>query len=413
MYFKSAIILFLCSSIAYGQGPWQKNDYVTVVSHKNLDAGRFNSPRPITSLAIYYSEGDISTSSISVDGEVYQLSKDNHWEGELNSSNLLIFETPVISFEFNPGKLNLEEVEIHLIHSPVLAKRVAQKPDSVLCDEPYSIDQEDWRAGLPAPSYSRVFTATKHIIIHHAASSNSLTDYENVVRNIYLFHTQDRGWSDIGYNYVIAQDGTIFKGRDPGSGTQDLVRGAHFCGANSNTTGICILGNLSEVPVTEEARSSLIDLLNWKTLKDELDPLGTGSHSLNANLKIISGHRDGCSTECPGNLFYPELTDIRTYVNARNETCLNPPEPEPEEPVVQEINIGPNPVNELLSVYIPDPYFESNFELIDLQGKYVNVPFERFNDERVILNVSHLNPGLYLLSFKNDEQAFLTKVIVQ
>ena len=66
-------------------------------------------------------------------------------------------------------------------------------------------------------------------MVHHSAGSNTNSNYTQVVRDIYLYHTQVNGcWSDIGYNYLVAQDGSIYNGRDPGALEQDDVLGRSF-----------------------------------------------------------------------------------------------------------------------------------------------------------------------------------------
>ncbi len=56
------------------------------------------------------------------------------------------------------------------------------------------------------------------------------------VREIKRWHVQDRGWSDIGYHFLIDRDGTVAKGRD-------IARdGAHVQGRNKGTIGIALFG---------------------------------------------------------------------------------------------------------------------------------------------------------------------------
>lgn len=97
------------------------------------------------------------------------------------------------------------------------------------------------------------------IIIHCSAS-----EFGNAQR-IREWHLE-RGWSDIGYHYVInngkvfkddkinqrVQDGFIEKGRD------DSTVGAHTQGQNSNSIGICLIGNKD---FTKEQFDSLDTLL--------------------------------------------------------------------------------------------------------------------------------------------------------
>jgi len=50
------------------------------------------------------------------------------------------------------------------------------------------------------------------------------------------WHTQDRGWSDIGYHYLIDRDGTVVEGRPIEKA------GAHVKGHNSHSVGISLFG---------------------------------------------------------------------------------------------------------------------------------------------------------------------------
>ena len=45
-----------------------------------------------------------------------------------------------------------------------------------------------------------------------------------------------RGWSGIGYHYVIREDGTVDRGRP------EYWIGSHVAGHNMNSLGICMLG---------------------------------------------------------------------------------------------------------------------------------------------------------------------------
>lgn len=49
----------------------------------------------------------------------------------------------------------------------------------------------------------------------------------------------DRQWFDIGYNFVIGEDGNVYEGRG-----WDYV-GAHAPGYNTQSIGICVIGDFS------------------------------------------------------------------------------------------------------------------------------------------------------------------------
>ena len=211
---------------------------------------------------------------------------------------------------------------IHLINTGTAPKLSgSSRTDQEVCD--FTLDpipQSDWRNGLPAPSYSRTFTDVEHVIVHHSAGSNTATNYTQVVRDIYIYHTQSNGWSDIGYNYLIAQNGALYAGRDPGSGEQDNVMGAHFCGRNSTTMGVCLLGNYQTAEVSSDTWMTLQQVAAFKLQKENLDPTASASHPL-GNIGHIAGHRDGCSTLCPGQDVYDQLAILRTQVDDLVQTC--------------------------------------------------------------------------------------------
>lgn len=235
-------------------------------------------------------------------------------------SYFISLSTPLTNLRLNL-ELNIP-VELFIINSgtpPSLSHHHRQ--DQQECDFSFfAVPQAEWRAGLPAPNYSRSFTEVLHVVVHHSAGSNTATNYTQVVRDIYLYHTEVNGWSDIGYNYLIAQDGTIFAGRDPGMGEQDNVLGAHFCGSNSNTMGICLLGNYETASPSDPAWTSLEELTAYKLGKEQLDPMGNYPHAF-GQLPAIAGHRDGCSTLCPGGHVYDQLNLLRSDVSQMMNDC--------------------------------------------------------------------------------------------
>lgn len=260
-----------------------------------------------------------------VGNDTLELSNDEHADASslLTYSNLISFDESIEVFYFCPGTI-LNQISIYPIDARMpdeTEKSVSTKKKSADCSEPETIDQSEWRIGLTPPDYTRIETHARNLIIHHTSGSNTNTNYVQVVRNIYIDHTEIKGWSDIGYNYLIAQNGIIFKGRDPDQMEQDNLLGAHFCASNSFTMGVSLLGNYTEIAPPDTAIRSLIKLLSWKAGKDSLNPIGKSPHALNFNLGVIAGHRDGCATECPGNEVYKILPQIRNEVNNEFEDC--------------------------------------------------------------------------------------------
>jgi hypothetical protein len=163
------------------------------------------------------------------------------------------------------------------------------------------------------PKYGRTFKA---VIVHHTAGSNDYTRAESpaIVRGIYAYHTQSRGWCDIGYNFLVDRYGNVYEGRD--GGIRRAVRGAHSGDYNVNTTGISLMGNFDAVKPTLAMKQSLISLIAWR--------LGTAYHRafgqpfiFDHRISRISGHRDVMATACPGQYVYDWLPRLRFKVNER------------------------------------------------------------------------------------------------
>ncbi len=294
------------------------------------------------------------------------------------------------------------------------------------CELPTIVQQSEWRSGLSEPNYKRSFTTTRNMIVHHSAYPNSITNYRQAVRDIYILHTQENGWSDIGYNYLIAPDGMLYAGRDPADGEQDKVIGAHFCGSNSNTMGVCLLGNFQEQDATGSAYSTIEQLFAWKAFKDNLDPLTQNPHPLNSNLGVIAGHRDGCNTACPGEFVYNNLAGVRVEVAAKVSQCSEGEE-DPEGPVV----VFPDESSDTLISYVVypnpvEPGFElnlvmnessqetlKNLYLYDAFGKRIKWEGLRFQPHQItIILPKTISTGVYFLYVLKEEADFTRKFMI-
>lgn len=105
------------------------------------------------------------------------------------------------------------------------------------------------------------------------------------VSEVKRWHVEDRGWSDIGYHYLIDRNGTVVNGR-PVSRT-----GAHVKGRNKGTIGIALFGGHGgssndqfEDHFTSEQKDSLTNLI------EEIDPDG---------VMKVTGHNQYANKACP------------------------------------------------------------------------------------------------------------------
>ncbi|WKN40839.1 N-acetylmuramoyl-L-alanine amidase [Tunicatimonas pelagia] len=368
-----------------------------------------------TSLAFRATPGtDWADTYVIVNQDTFRVSVEEHETANLphSLSTLLVWDQPIREFLLYTGQLqdsiviSLFNAQASQVPQPAL-RREQTAEDDVRCEKPALITQEEWRTGLPAPSYQRAITQVNHVIIHHSATFNSLTDYENVVRNIYLFHTQDRGWSDIGYNFLVAPDGTLFEGRSAGEQNveSDNIRGAHFCGRNSGTMGVCLLGNYNTAIPTDTALATIERVTSWKLDKEGLDPMATNSHPANNNLGVIAGHRNGCATECPGENLYARLESIR--LNTEEQIAKDCQ----EEPQV--FNIYPVPNDGTLTVSLPQPDSTAYLDIIDLQGRTLSLPVVSEDASQFTIQTQIIPTGSYILRVTTSQEVLTRKILIE
>jgi hypothetical protein len=144
------------------------------------------------------------------------------------------------------------------------------------------------------------------IIVHHTATANNLDDPKRAIRDIYYWHTISKGWGDIGYNYIIDQQGNIYEGRAGG----DSVVGAHAGRGNHGSIGIAVLGNYQDGEPPEAVVKSLTALIKEKATLHNIDTEGS-SVFRGENYPNVMGHRDVMTTACPGEKLYAMLPLIK------------------------------------------------------------------------------------------------------
>ncbi|WP_149828996.1 peptidoglycan recognition protein family protein [Streptomyces tailanensis] len=162
----------------------------------------------------------------------------------------------------------------------------------------------------------------KAAFVHHTASGNNYrcAQAPTVIRSIYRYHVVSSGWRDIGYNFLIDKCGTIYEGR--AGGVAKAVMGAHTLGFNTNSMGIAVLGSYGSVKPPKSSVTAVAQLTAWKLGLYRANPNGktyltSGGGNLyrkgkKVRLNVISGHRDGFATECPGGRLYGKLGAARS-----------------------------------------------------------------------------------------------------
>ncbi|MFG2628645.1 peptidoglycan recognition protein [Streptomyces sp. NPDC048473] len=188
---------------------------------------------------------------------------------------------------------------------------------------PRIITRKGWGADEKLRERAFVYTKTvKAAFIHHSATGNNYTCSQapSVLRGIYRYHVKSGGWRDIGYNFAVDKCGNIYEGR--AGGVTKAVLGAHTLGFNTDTVGIAVLGTFTASNPPAAAVDAVAKLTAWKLGLFGADPSGKttlvsgGGNKFKkgkkVKLNVISGHRDGFATECPGARLYKKLGSART-----------------------------------------------------------------------------------------------------
>jgi|GEM_PF-1674661 len=204
--------------------------------------------------------------------------------------------------------------------------------DQVMSNESYPlpdyVDRETWSAHLNLTNTaSRTPTNVTHLVVHHSAGNTTSSDFAAVVRSYWDFHANGRGWGDIGYHWLVDPNGVIYQGRAFNLDGNKNIRGTHAGGFNTNSMGICVIGDYTNIRPSEIAVATMNEVLAWKADERGIDPLGSSLHSPSGNVqRNISGHRDVTSTACPGNTFYTMLPNVRHQVALLVESWFDPGE---------------------------------------------------------------------------------------
>lgn len=201
---------------------------------------------------------------------------------------------------------------------------------SALATRPRMVERERWGADPGLLNCTPLVADEVRMgFVHHTAGSNDYTreEADDVVRGVYAYHTNGRGWCDIGYNFLVDRYGTIYEGR---SGGVDLpVIGAAQMGFNTRAFSVSVMGNFEIAAVPKAVQRALVRLFAWRLDVAHVNPraratmtsAGGGTTRFEqgeiVRLPTISGHRDTGYTACPGARLYAFVPQLRERVANR------------------------------------------------------------------------------------------------
>ncbi len=150
------------------------------------------------------------------------------------------------------------------------------------------------------------------IAVHHTAVAvgNDARSGAERVRAIYQYHAVNRGWGDVGYHYLIDEDGQIYEGK---SGGKYVVGGHAYCN-NVNTLGVALLGNFEEEKPSQNQMKALQWLIDDLADTYDIDLRTSVTYHGETYASPIVGHGDLVSTSCPGFYVRQTLAQVRSHV---------------------------------------------------------------------------------------------------
>ncbi|XP_069083351.1 peptidoglycan-recognition protein SC2-like [Pleurodeles waltl] len=132
-------------------------------------------------------------------------------------------------------------------------------------------------------------TPVSYVIIHHTEGSHCTSQSACIsqMKSIQNYHIDSRGWCDIGYSFLVGEDGKVYEGRGW------TTVGAHAPNYNSNSIGISVMGSFTSKNPNSAAQNAVKSLISCGVSKGYIK-----------SAYILKGHRNVTATSCPGNTFY-------------------------------------------------------------------------------------------------------------
>nr|AXI69829.1 PGRP-SC2 [Andrias davidianus] len=133
-------------------------------------------------------------------------------------------------------------------------------------------------------------TPVTSVVIHHTEGAACTTKSACItrVKGIQTYHMNSRAWCDIGYSFLVGEDGLVYEGR----GWYKV--GAHALpGMSPRSIGISVIGSFNSRKPNNAAQNAVKNLIKCGV-----------SRGYVRSTYILKGHRNVTPTDCPGSTFY-------------------------------------------------------------------------------------------------------------
>jgi len=176
-------------------------------------------------------------------------------------------------------RLKENEIEVPLSVVPVKTKLVVKPEFTPFFDSINFENSREW----------------KNIIIHHSATKDDGLKLE--WKSIKYYHTQIKGWLDIGYHFGVERVDNDYKYL---IGRPLSLSGAHTRGKNGNSIGICVVGNFDFYSPNKQQYIMAAELCKYLMNKYDIP------------ISNVFPHRQFSSKSCPGIKF--DMQELKNYI---------------------------------------------------------------------------------------------------
>ncbi|XP_022121530.1 peptidoglycan-recognition protein LF isoform X3 [Pieris rapae] len=179
-------------------------------------------------------------------------------------------------------------------------------PDIISPDYLRIVPRVDWLAQPEEGALDLLKLPAPWVIITHTATATCNSQSECVlrVRSIQTFHIESRGWFDIGYNFLVGGDGSVYYGRG-----WDYI-GSHTLYYNKYSIGIAFIGTFNTIVPSKRQVEACQRLIK----------LGVKLGKIAKDYKLLA-HRQLMSTLSPGDTVFNIIKTWPHFVS--NFTSVN------------------------------------------------------------------------------------------
>ncbi|XP_011497200.1 PREDICTED: peptidoglycan-recognition protein 1-like [Ceratosolen solmsi marchali] len=166
---------------------------------------------------------------------------------------------------------------------------------------PKFISRTEWKARKSYGSEPLIYIPTPYVVVHHGGIDQHCfneSSCSHIVKSYQNLHMDKNHWNDIGYNFLVGEDGNVYEGRG-----WDSV-GAHAPGYNTQSIGVCMIGNFNNTLPKRPALKALKSFIKC----------GVGFGKIAKDYFLI-GHRQTRPTICPGQALYEYVKHQQHWIS--------------------------------------------------------------------------------------------------